>query len=35
MRHVCVPESQMGRVPEQSALATHSTQVLDVVSQTF
>jgi hypothetical protein len=35
MRHMCVPESQMGRVPEQSALATHSTQVLDAGSQTF
>jgi len=35
MRQVCAARSQIGRVPEQSVLATHSTQVLDVASQTF
>jgi hypothetical protein len=32
-RHVCKPVSQTGRVPEQSELATHSTQESVVVSQ--
>jgi hypothetical protein len=32
---VCRPASQMGRVPAQSGLAAHSTQVLLVTSQTF
>jgi hypothetical protein len=35
MRHACVPWSQIGCVPEQSALPTHSTHVLDPVSQTL
>jgi hypothetical protein len=34
-RHVCAPVSQTGRVPRQSAFATHSTQVLVVASQTL
>ena len=33
-RHVCAVVSQMGRVPEQSALATQSTQALVVASHT-